>query len=43
MPAINHNALKMCETLALDVLNLKLNEELVLDFKDNPMTLKRIK
>lgn len=43
MPSINHNALKMCEQIAIDVLSLKVNEEITMDFKDETIVLKRTK
>ena len=43
MPAVNSKALEMCKQIALDVLSLKIDEEIVMDFKDEPITLKRIK
>lgn len=42
MPGINLKALAMCEQIALDVLNLKKGEVLEMNFKDNPIKIKRI-
>lgn len=43
VPEINIRALEMAEKLALDVLNLKIGQEKTFKFKDEPMTIKRIR
>lgn len=43
MPGVNGKALDMCKDIALDVLSLKVDEEFTFNFKDAPITIKRIK
>jgi len=43
MPSMNGKAYDMAMQLCLDVLTLKIGETLDLNFKDEPMTLQRVK
>lgn len=43
MPGINRIFQDVSNNIALDILSLKLNEELTLQFKDESITIKRVK
>lgn len=42
MPSVNGKAQEMCYQIALDVLEMKVGDVLEMNFKDNPMKIKRV-